>query len=184
MPAGCLIGDIVPQRSWKAKLIVVPAARAVSREQARTLLDSMRQGAWVIWERAAGFCSEDSGATSDGSGLLCDALGIRIQRCIRAVSKLYVQYRWPTVAMVRAFHQVASLDCSRDEIAAEYDGAPVAIRRAFGKGGLVFLGSMLGPGIRAGDPQARQVAQRWLGMSDFQEDFSAIHPEEHQPIGE
>lgn len=181
MPAGSLISDFTPEKNWRGERIVVPSAQALSREHIAPLLDSIEHGAWVIWERAAGFGPENA---RDGSELLCDALGLQMRRRVRVQSSMYVHYRWPVVAMVRAFHRPAVLDCAPGEVIAEYDGAPVAMKRGYGNGGIVFLGSMLGPGIRAGEPEARQVAQAFFRLSDFEKNFAPIHPEEHQPIGE
>jgi len=142
--------------------MVLPSVRAFSRAYIRPLRVLMDQGAWVIWERAAGF--ETTVAADE---LLGNALGIAIRRCVRVKSNEYVHYRWPATAMVRAFHQVSLLNCSADEMVAEYDGVPVAMKRAYGNGGLILLGSMLGPGIRAGEPQALQVVQALFRPSNL-----------------
>lgn len=82
-----------------------------------------------------------------------------------------LQYRWPKFTTVRTFHEVAVLDGSTSDVIAEYSGLPAAIKRAYGKGRLIFPGSMLGPGIRAGEAEAQQLAASLSRASDLQEDF-------------
>lgn len=52
--------------------------------------------------------------------------------------------------------------CSQAEVVAFYGDTPVAMRRAIGRGGLVVLGSMLGPSLRAEDREARAIAREML----------------------
>lgn len=160
MPVGSIVTNCIPQ-NCQGKVIVLPSARDFPREYIEGLRNSMDQGAWIILERAARFSSEDMDVARE---LLGNPLGIELRECVRAGSQIYVQYRWPAFALVRAFHQVALLNCPAADVIAEYSGVPVAMKRRYGNGGVVFLGSMLGPGIRAGEPQARQVAEALFGL--------------------
>ncbi len=164
MPAGAMVSGVILPKNGEGKIIVLPAVQNLSREYIQDLRNAMEAGAWVIWEQRASFDSERARDTHE---LLNSALGIIVRRCLRVELEIYVHYRWPVVAMVRAFQEVALLDCSPQEAAAEYGGAPAAIRRPYGHGGLVFVGSMIGPGIRAGEPQAWQVGRRLFGLSDL-----------------
>ena len=78
----------------------------------------------------------------------------------------YVDYAWPVRVRVRDFSRVVPLADTESvalgrppsHVVAWVDRRPVAVRKAVGKGTLVFLGSPLGPALRAGDREAR----RWL----------------------
>ncbi len=70
----------------------------------------------------------------------------------------YVDYDWPLAAAIRDFSRVIPVNAPAREVIGSASGLPVAFRRKVGRGCLVFLGSPLGPALRAGDAEAR----RWL----------------------
>lgn len=158
MPAHSIITSLFALQSRKTRMIVLPAVQKLTTRQAALLEHTMENGVWVIWERAASF--------SDGNASIgkrfSHALGIDIGRVMPVERNLYVRYRWPVDTMVRAFHEVAEVRCSPDEAIAEYQGVPIAMKSARGKGGLIFLGSMLGPGLAAGEAEAHQIAAGFL----------------------
>src|SRR6184192_484283 len=99
--------------------------------------------------------------------VLRDQLGVHIEAPVRLWSSRgargvpYVDYRWPSSAKIRDFSQVVPLGRQSEgagEIIAWVDDLPVALRRRYGRGDLIFLGSPLGPALWAGDAEAR----RWL----------------------
>jgi hypothetical protein len=75
----------------------------------------------------------------------------------------YIAYQWPRPALVRTFETITPVDCSSRNIIAEFRGIPVCSKHAMGKGGLIFLGSLLGPGLLAEEPEAHTVLQALLG---------------------
>jgi hypothetical protein len=70
----------------------------------------------------------------------------------------YVSYRWPSEAHIRDFSRVVPISAKHSDVIATLDTVPVAVRRRVGMGTLIFLGSPLGPALRAGDLEA----QSWL----------------------
>jgi hypothetical protein len=66
----------------------------------------------------------------------------------------YVDFTWPVPVKIREFFPHVLEPRPGDFVIASYAGAPVALRR----GGLILLGSPIGPSLAAGDPDAR----RWL----------------------
>lgn len=70
----------------------------------------------------------------------------------------YVHFTWPVAATVRDFSRVAPLASGAGEIIARVHGLVVGLKRRFGRGNLIVLGSPLGPALWAGDIEARQ----WL----------------------
>lgn len=92
------------------------------------------KGAWVVWE-------------------MSPSLGITV-----SPGDLYVRYKWPHVRLTRSFLRVIPLRCTETEAIAHYRGTPVALKRRIGRGGIVVLGSMLGPNLRAEEPEAGALA--------------------------
>jgi hypothetical protein len=70
----------------------------------------------------------------------------------------YVNYLWPRETKVRDFSRVIPVSARTGDVIGEVGGLPVALKRRMGKGTLIFLGSPMGPALRAGDPEARS----WL----------------------
>lgn len=124
-----------------ANLIVICGAIAVHpRLQAEAA-----NGAWVIWEPSP--------------YAIRTSLGIVPGRPVAVPpGDLYVRYSWPHSAFTRSFSHVIPVSCPESEAIAHYAGAPFALRRRIGNGGVVFLGSMLGPNLRAEEREARELA--------------------------
>ena len=72
----------------------------------------------------------------------------------------YVNYLWPRETKVRDFSRVIPVSARTGDVIGKVGGLPVALRRRTGKGTLIFLGSPMGPALRAGDPEARS----WLRL--------------------
>jgi hypothetical protein len=70
----------------------------------------------------------------------------------------YVHYCWPRDTNVREFSRIIPLSAKLDDIIGRVGATPVALKRQVGTGTLIFLGSPLGPALRAGDLEA----QSWL----------------------
>ena len=79
----------------------------------------------------------------------------------------YVNYAWPRKTKVRDFSRVIPVSAKVGDVIGTVGALPVALRRRVNKGTLIFLGSPLGPALRAGDPEARSwlrlVTALWLG---------------------
>ena len=148
-------------------MVVVPAARRISRVTGVIVRRSLDDGATVIVESGAVF------ADADGADFRAhrDSLREELQLDVAAPVSLwprrasadgvpYIDYSWPVTARVRDFSRVVPLSSHEppDVIIARVRDVPVALMRYVGSGTLVFLGSPLGPPLRAGDAEARQ----WL----------------------
>jgi hypothetical protein len=107
------------------------------------------QGALLIWE------------TTLQNNLLGDAFGLHCSQPTRG-DALYLSYRWPVNTMIRIFRGALSLGCNDDEAIAHYNGQPVALRRRLGRGGIIVLGSMLGPHLKSGDRESAELAAGFL----------------------
>ncbi len=70
----------------------------------------------------------------------------------------YVNYSWPGQTTVRDFSRVIPVLARAEDVIGRAGVLPVALKRRSTGGMLIFLGSPLGPALRAGDPQARS----WL----------------------
>lgn len=150
-------------------LLIVPAALGISSSLARLILRSVRSGATVILESGAVFAAADDRDFHAHRDALRDLLDIRVgppvalwPRSPSSRGVPYVEYTWPSQAMVRDFSRVLPLahDPHGGDIIARVDGLPAALRRRTGPGTLLFLGSPLGTALWAGDAEAR----RWLGQ--------------------
>lgn len=159
LPESVLVCDALIQgRAGPGALIILPAVRTLRQETIRRLRQNAEDGAWVIWERAANFSGH---AECDSRLALARFFGISISDPIRA-SSTYIRYRWPITRTVRGFHDSVRVKCLPGERIAECAGEPVCIKRRVGKGGIVFLGAMLGPNIRAEEREARALGQTLL----------------------
>jgi len=66
----------------------------------------------------------------------------------------YVNYVWPSETKVRDFSRVIPLLTRAGDVIGKVGALPVALKRQTAKGTLIFLGSPLGPSLRAGDSEA------------------------------
>ena len=66
----------------------------------------------------------------------------------------YVNYLWPQETNVRDFSRVIPVLADEGNVIGKVGALPVALKRGVANGTLIFLGSPMGPGLRAGDPQA------------------------------
>jgi hypothetical protein len=72
----------------------------------------------------------------------------------------YVDYSWPREKSVRDFTRVIPVSAKAGDVIARVGPLPVAVKRRMANGTLIFLGSPLGPALRAGDYEARS----WLRL--------------------
>ncbi len=145
--------EVVPR-----DLIVMPGAREMSEERAARLRARAVGGAWVILE--SGLCFASEAKRRQQTGLWERVFGLKFAGDAR-VSDLFVEYGWPVRQLVRGFDGGTLLESGVGAIAWS-GGKPVCCRRKLGRGGLLFLGSMLGPGLGAGEREAGQVVRRLM----------------------
>lgn len=138
-----------PMDGNDCRFCVVPGVGWLSEEFARQLSAFTRGGGWVVFESAAGF-----GGFEDQRRMLAGHFGIRIQPPVDLWANgtaPYIDYRWPVRERVRDFSRVTPIFAEGVEIIGSAGALPVAARR----GGLIFLGSPLGPALLAGDREAQ-----------------------------
>jgi hypothetical protein len=108
------------------------------------------RGAWIIWENPP-FAPYER--------ILEGAFGIATRdRKLISSDRLYISYTWPVPALTRTFSAITPVSCAPAEVVARYGNVPVVMKRHLGRGGIVFLGSMLGPNLRAEEREAKQIA--------------------------
>jgi hypothetical protein len=141
------------------KVIIAPGARQLSPDAARGLLQEVVGGTWLIFESGLCFMPQDQAAGQ--ARVLRDVFGLNVESPL-ASRDGYVEYAWPVQRLVRDFSMVTPVKCSRAETIAEFRGATVCAKRRIGRGGIIFLGSMLGPGLLAEEREAHQVGSAML----------------------
>jgi hypothetical protein len=72
----------------------------------------------------------------------------------------YVNYSWPRETKVRDFSRVIPVSAPVGDVIGKVGMLPVALKKSTAAGTLIFLGSPLGPALRAGDSEARS----WLRL--------------------
>jgi hypothetical protein len=93
--------------------------------------------------------------------VLFDVFGLEVLAPL-ATRGPYIEYTWPLRRLVRDFSMVTRLKCSRAETIAESGGVAVCAKRPVRKGGIIFLGSMLGPGLLAEEREAHELGSAML----------------------
>jgi hypothetical protein len=166
----------------RCQIVIVPGLGAIDPTIASTLTDLLEAGTHVLLESGAGFFSPVEFTAHQR--MLHRHFGIvvsppvdlwagdftdetfRVCRPGRHASKMpnshvsvpYVNYLWPREIEVRDFSRVIPVLANAGEVIGKVGALPVALRRRTAKGELIFLGSPLGPALRAGDTEAHS----WL----------------------
>jgi hypothetical protein len=141
------------------KVIIAPGARQLSREAAGGLLQQVLRGTWLILESGLPFMSPEQAAGQ--LRVLRDVFGLEVQAVLTSPGR-YVEYAWPVHRLVRDFSMFTRVKCLQAERIAELGGVTVCTKRRIGRGGIVFLGSMLGPGLLAEEREAHEVGSAML----------------------
>ena len=143
-------------------VVIVPAALAIPPATARRLVRHVESGGTLILESGAGFAPPAGPAFRAHRDVLRDYLDLDVEPprpvARRWMRVPYVEYRWPSRALVRDFSCIVPVHAREGEVIARVDDATVGIARRIGRATLIFLGSPLGPALWAGDAEAR----RWL----------------------
>jgi hypothetical protein len=142
------------------KLIIAPANRNLSHQTALRLLREVETGKLLILESGLPFTVRQEASVQ--IKVLRDVFGLEIQHPV-TIGDAYVEYSWPLRRLVRHFSMIAPVACSPSERMAECCGIPVCAKRSYGRGAIIFLGSMLGPGLLAEETEAHEVGNALLG---------------------
>src|SRR5437660_9853553 len=140
----------------RCTLLIVPAALDVPPPAVRAIMGCLRTGATILLESGAGFAADR--AFRAHRAVPRDQLGVHIEAPRRAWCRPgargmpYIDYSWPASAKIRDFSRVVPLGRQSEgagEIIAWVDDLPVALRRRYARGYLIFRGSLHGPTRRA-----------------------------------
>ncbi|MBV9761516.1 MAG: hypothetical protein JO340_13215 [Acidobacteriaceae bacterium] len=129
-----------------SNLTVLCGVANIGKTQAIALREQLRRGRSVLWELSPH-------TTGNQRHALRDIFGIVVGEPFTPSPKhLYIEYDWPHPALTRSFSEMLPLRADATPIAS-YQGMPIAVKR----GGLIVLGSLLGPNIYAEEAQSNQV---------------------------
>jgi hypothetical protein len=146
----------------------------MSLSTAADLADRIHQGAWVILESGLGFSSRTE--SKHQIDLLKRVFGLQLLPPVKVgknpAAATYLEYTSPVHRLVRTFEAITPVGCDQSEALARLGKHSVCIRKRIGDGTLVFLGSMLGPGIGAEEREAIEVASA-LVTSDSESIFNS-----------
>jgi hypothetical protein len=168
---------------WRCRMAIVPGVGPMDLATTGMLLDLMKSGTHVLLESGAGFLSPTEFAAHQRMLHRCFNLAVEppvdlwsgnsggdrlfahrsrphqrekldSRECIP-----YVKYVWPRETTVRDFSRAIPVSANEGEVIGRVGLLPVAMKRRLENGTLIFLGSPLGPALRAGDPEARSWLQ-------------------------
>lgn len=149
-----------------SSLIVLPGAKRLSLEDAVALREQIRNGAWVVLESGLSF---STGAEARQQAEVCAKIfHLRLLPQTRtanhAAGLSYIEYAQPARHLVRTFESITPVCCDARDVLACFAGSIVCVRKTIGRGGLIYLGSMLGPGLYAEEREAKAVASGLIGL--------------------
>jgi hypothetical protein len=160
------------------RLAIVPGIGVIEPAIASMLSDLLEAGTYVVLESGAGFLNPAeftahermlhhhfnitvgrpvnlwAEKTADDTLLTRGSARHSSKKLDSHASLPYVNYCWPRETKVRDFSRVIPVSASDGDVIGKVGGLPVALKRRMAKGTLVFLGSPLGPALRAGDSEA------------------------------
>jgi hypothetical protein len=160
------------------RMVIVPGLGAMDPAMARTLWGLLQAGTSLVLESGAGFlCASEFAAHQKtlnryfgitigspidlwpAAGADNDHFPYRQGQRSRTKPKSresvpYVHYLWPQETNVRDFSRVVPVLARERDVIGKVGALPVALKRRVAEGTLIFLGSPIGPALRAGDPQA------------------------------
>lgn len=144
------------ERPLDCRTLIVPGAGAFPSTLFPELLDFVSAGGILLLESAAGFLQPLEFA--EHQKILKQMFGVAICEPVdlwrESQTVPYVHYDWPHEILVRDFSRVATVASSQPDIIGRVSLVPVACKKRIGRGALIFLGSPLGPALRAGDREA------------------------------
>jgi hypothetical protein len=135
-----------------SNVILLCGASTLGEARALRLREQALKGKWIVLESSPLYLPKQARALHEMFGILLS------EPITPSSDRLYVRYQWPHTALTRCFSAVIPVTCSPTEAIAHYAGVPIAVKRRIGRGGIVFLGSMLGPNLRAEEREARELA--------------------------
>jgi hypothetical protein len=181
--------EAIPDSGCRSRIVIAPGVGPMEPAMAKALSGLLAAGTHLLLESGAGFVSPSEFATHQrilhryfGLAILPpvdlwagkfagDGL-VRPRRRLYAEKEPdsrqfipYVNYIWPCDTKVRDFSRVIPVSAEMGDVIGRVGALPVALKKHMGSGTLIFLGSMLGPALRACDPEARSWLRRVTGVS-------------------
>jgi hypothetical protein len=159
-------------------MVIVPGLGAMDPAMARTLSGLLQAGTNLLLESGAGFlCAPEFAAHQEmlnryfgitigspidlWSAAPADDGPFRYRQGPRSGTKPngresvpYVNYLWPQETKVRDFSRAIPVLPREGNVIGRVGALPVALKKRVAEGTLIFLGSPMGPALRAGDPEA------------------------------
>jgi hypothetical protein len=169
------------------RVVIVAGAGSVRSQTFGVLAELLERGARVVWESGAAFLeprdfaeqralareyfgisierpidawpqTARSRTVGDGSpGPDGTNRNARKMRAIGHERVPYVAYRWPRESHLRDFSRVTPISSTKGRVIARWGELPVAWSKLVGAGTLIFVGSPIGPALRAGDAEAHSL---------------------------
>jgi hypothetical protein len=146
-------------RTQEPTLIILPSVKWLALEPAADLRARMAAGTSVILESGLSFATPAE--TRHQAEIYSSVFGLRLlpqQRTADHRRQLYIEYDQPARWLVRTFESVLPVCCPSADELARFGEEVVCARKKIGSGTLIYLGSMLGPGLLAQEREAREVA--------------------------
>ena len=163
--------ESIPDSRFRGRIVIAPGVGSMEPAIANTLSGLVASGTLLLLESGAGFVSPSEFATQQR--MLHRYFGLAVlppvdlwagnyaeQEPDTRQFVPYVNYVWPCNTTVRDFSRVVPVSAEMGDVIARVGTLPVALKRNMASGTLIFLGSLLGPALRAGDPEARS----WLRL--------------------
>ncbi len=144
-------------------VIILPASRELSRQTGLQLRRQVEAGAWLILESGLAFVPREEVIAQ--IHVLRDVFGLIAKPPVEYPGG-YIEYTWPVPRLVRDFSMITPIECGRNEEIAYSRGLAVGAKRSVGKGGIIFLGSMLGPALLVEEREAHELGRAMLGILD------------------
>lgn len=154
---------IRPGGACRARLVIFPAADFIEAADCAWIRAVAASGATVLVETAAAFLTV--GAWERQALLVENHFGLKLHPARPLWSDgrehgpvPYMELAWPVAARVRDYSRVIGVSGGEATPLAAIEGLPCGARKTIDFGALLFLGSPVGPHLRANDADA----QRWL----------------------
>ncbi len=149
-----------PRFPVSGRTLVFAAGRTISKDRLLSLHSLAISGAWLVWENSPSIRDEQE--LIHQQELFRNIFDLRLARP-RGVehgagNASYIRYDLPRPAMIRTFLRVTPIECPPEQAIAYYEGEAIAARKRLGRGGIIFLGSLLGPHLQAEDRDASRLA--------------------------
>ncbi len=138
---------------------IVAGLRNLRDREGYFLADAVGEGRWLLIESGLSFATPSE--CSDHGHFMRELFGLQIGPAVTPhdLSDLYVSYDWPICGMVRVFGGAAPIEADGNDVIARAGGMPIAVRKEIGKGGIIYIGTPLGPLLPSGDREAIELAR-------------------------